>query len=49
MRHSFILTCYVYIIRPKRGSALNTRSMDFIRRYIERVMSRKGFGSRCER
>ena len=36
------------IIRPK---ALNTRSNDFIRRYIERVTSRKRnnhFMSRCE-
>ena len=29
------------IISPKRGSAPNTRSIDFIRRYIERVASRK--------
>ena len=30
-----------HIISPKRGSAPNTRSIDFIRRYIERVASRK--------
>ena len=36
------------IISRKRGSALNTRSNDFIRMYIERVTSRKRFVSRCE-
>ena len=39
---------YARIIRPERGSALNTRSNDFIRTYIERVTSRKRFVSRCE-
>ena len=35
---------YTHALRasPKRGSALNTRTNDFIRKYIERVMSRKG-------
>ena len=39
------------IISLKRGSALNTRSNDFIRTNIERVTSRRrknGFVSRCE-
>ena len=39
------------IVSPKRGSALNTRRNDFIRKYIERVTSRKRknrFGSRCD-
>ena len=33
--------CYTCIISPKRGSALNTCSNDFIRTYIGRVTSRK--------
>jgi len=36
------LARYARIISPKRGSALNTRSNDFIRRYIERVTSVRG-------
>ena len=35
----FILTCYVRNISLNRSSPLNTRSNDFLRRYIERVMS----------
>ena len=44
----FHLACYARIIRPR---ALNTRSNDFIRTYIERVTSRNRknrFVSRCE-
>ena len=40
-----------YGISPKHGSVFNTRSNDFIRRYIEQVTSRKRqncFRSRCE-
>ena len=40
-----------YSISLKYSSVLNTRSNDFIRRYIERVMScmrENRFGSRCE-
>ena len=47
-----ILMLYARIISPKHGNTLNTRSNDFIRGYIERVMSRKQenrFGSRCDR
>ena len=33
---------------PEHGSALNIRSNDFIRSYIERVTSRKREKSRCE-
>ena len=36
-----IYTCAFADISPKRGSVLNTRSNDFIRRYIERMMSYK--------
>ena len=39
---------YARIISPKGGSALNIRSNDFIRRYIERVTSSKRFVSRRE-
>ena len=35
----------MHIISLKRSSVLNTRSNDFIRRYIERVTSRKRFES----
>ena len=34
-----MLEHYVCSISPKHGSALNTRSNDFIRRYTERMMS----------
>ena len=40
-KHAFILMHYVHIISLKCGSALSTRSNDFIHRYIECVMSRK--------
>ena len=35
----FHIECYARIISPKCGSALNTRSNDFIGMYIEGVMS----------
>ena len=47
----FHLARYARIISLKPGSELNTRSIDFIRTYIERVTSRKlsnRFVSRCE-
>ena len=47
----FHLACYARIISLKCGSALDTCSNDFIRTYIERVMSCKRknrFRSHCE-
>ena len=44
----FQLMRYARINSLKRGSALNTRSNDFIRTQIERVTSRKPFVSCCE-
>ena len=54
-RHRFINRELQSALSPRvlraYSNALNTRSNDFIRRYIERVTSRKRnnrFGSRCE-
>ena len=50
-KHASILMLNARIISPKRGSVLNTRSNDFIRRYIEHVMPRtrkNHFRSCCE-
>jgi len=37
----YILACYAHFIGQKCGSALNTCSSDFIRRYIEHMASLK--------